>query len=87
MDSIPPDRFIPIAEDTGLILSIGTWVLQQVCQHQRELYGAGFHDLHIAVNISARQLRSHDFLDVYRTVLEASELQLHDLEIEITESL
>ncbi|MCZ4305151.1 EAL domain-containing protein [Zoogloeaceae bacterium G21618-S1] len=83
---IPPEQFIPIAEETGLILSIGTWVLRHACSVAQTWRDKGLQDVSIAVNISALQVR-RDVLET--TVLDAlgsSGLPAHLLELEVTES-
>ena len=60
---IPPARFIPVAEETGHIVRLGEWVLKSACLQMRAWQDAGLQDLHMAVNISPRQLRQPDFLD------------------------
>ena len=58
---LPPGKFIPIAEETGLIVGIGTWVLDEACRQNREWQAAGFEPIKIAVNVSAVQLERPDF--------------------------
>jgi diguanylate cyclase (GGDEF)-like protein/PAS domain S-box-containing protein len=83
---IAPARFIPIAEEAGLIIPIGEWVLFQACETMQGWIEAGLAPLRMAVNVSARQLRSRDFCDVVARALEESGLPPHLLELEITES-
>jgi diguanylate cyclase (GGDEF)-like protein len=86
---IPPLTFIPIAEDTGLIVEIGAWVLaesaRQVAEWRLTLPGGG--DLGVAVNLSARQLRDPRLLERVAVVLDRSGLPAHALCLELTESL
>jgi EAL domain-containing protein (putative c-di-GMP-specific phosphodiesterase class I) len=85
---ISPDRFIPIAERTGLILPIGKWVLQTACQFIRQLREHGYKDLSIAVNISGHQLMQQDFVEQITTIMEAAgNVPAECLELEITESV
>lgn len=84
---IGPDQFIDVAEDTGLIVDIGAWVLEQAC-HQRETWkAAGISHLSMAVNISARQMLDPRFADTVRAKVLASGCNPHDIELEITEGL
>lgn len=84
---IPPDDFIPLAEETGEIISIGKWVLLEAChqaKHWQDTYSAY---LDLAVNVSVRQLEEPDFVDVIVDVLHETGLEANYLEIEITESM
>jgi diguanylate cyclase (GGDEF)-like protein/PAS domain S-box-containing protein len=84
---IPPAQFIPIAEDTGLILPIGQWVMHEACRQSREWLDAGFAPMPMAVNISAVEFRSKDFVESVRAALNESKLDPHCLELELTESV
>ena len=84
---VPPDRFIPIAESSGLIVEIGTWVLRMALLAGDELRRAGHHDLVMAVNVSAGQFAHPDFLDMLDGALAASTAGPSGLELEITESV
>ncbi|ASP35348.1 EAL domain-containing protein [Labrenzia sp. VG12] len=80
---VPPGDFIPIAEDTGLILQVGEWVLNEACR-----IAAGWpDDLRIAVNLSPRQLRGHAFGPVLINALTSSGLRADRLELEVTETV
>ncbi len=85
---VAPSDFVPLAEDTGLILPIGEWVLQTACEQLRqwEQNPAG-RDLKLAVNISARQFRQAGFVDQVRATLERSGADPTRLKLELTESL
>lgn len=83
---IPPTRFIPVAEETGLIQPLGDWIFWQACRQLREFKNAGFADLRIAINISCQQLRHEGLTSLVRGALAAFDLQPSDLELEITES-
>jgi diguanylate cyclase (GGDEF)-like protein/PAS domain S-box-containing protein len=83
---ISPMRFIPIAEETGLIVEIGEWVLRTACHEMRNWIEAGLEPIRVAVNISARQLRRRDFCEVVAGCLAESGLPSELLELEITES-
>lgn len=84
---IAPSRFIPIAEETGLIVPIGAWVLRTACVQARKWQSAGLRELRIAVNLSARQFSQQDLVKLIGTVLEESGLAARFLDIELTESL
>jgi diguanylate cyclase (GGDEF)-like protein/PAS domain S-box-containing protein len=83
---ISPIRFIPIAEETGLIVEIGEWVLRTACHEMKKWIDAGLKPVRVAVNVSARQLRRRDFCEVVAGVLAESGLPAELLELEITES-
>jgi diguanylate cyclase (GGDEF)-like protein/PAS domain S-box-containing protein len=84
---VPPDQFISIAEETGLILPIGEWVLQQACSQMRDLLVAGLPAISLSVNLSVRQLREADLVDKVRQTLRQSDLDAPMLDLEITESM
>ncbi|SOB77853.1 PAS domain S-box-containing protein/diguanylate cyclase (GGDEF) domain-containing protein [Marinobacter sp. LV10R510-11A] len=83
---IPPGDFIPLAEETGQIIALGRWVLQQACRDMTRLHALGFRDCSIAVNVSPAQIRKDDFIDTVEKALQASGLQPQDLELEVVES-
>ena len=87
LGSVPPVRFIPIAEETQLILPIGRWVLQQVCRQLREWQQAGCEVVPIAVNISAIQFVRNDFCNEVAEILAEAGVPPSLLELELTESL
>jgi diguanylate cyclase (GGDEF)-like protein len=80
-----PNAFIPHAEESGLIVPIGRWVLQEACRHGAEWHAAG-HRLYVAVNVSARQLESDQLLEDVRGALSATGLAARFLVLEVTES-
>ncbi len=82
---VPPDEFIPIAEENGLIVAIGRWVLQQACQQGARWQAQG-HPLTIAVNVSGRQLDHDELIDDVQHALETAGLDPAALTIEITET-
>lgn len=84
---MPPSKFIPIAEDIGMIGPIGEWVLKTACRQLREWQTDGCADLRMSVNLSLRQLRRKDPISVIRQVLEKTEIDPGSLELEITESV
>jgi diguanylate cyclase (GGDEF)-like protein len=83
---ISPSEFIPLAEDTGLILPIGEWVLRQACEQNRRWQDQGFAPLQVAVNISGRQFHDRDLSETVIRILNESGLEPHHLELELTES-
>ncbi len=84
---IPPDRFIPIAEDTGLIVPIGAWVLDEACRQLAEWDAQGAAPMRLAVNVAVPQLRQPDFVGYVRDTLARHGLSSERLEIEVTESV
>lgn len=84
---IPPDEFIPLAEDTGLIVPFGKWVLEKACTQVREWENMGLGKLRLAVNISSRQFIHNDLLADVDTALQKSGLAPQQLELEITERM
>ncbi len=84
---IPPGQFIPIAEDTGLILSIGEWALKEACQKSLIWQKAGLPPISVAVNLSARQFRQGDLVALVRNTLAETGLTPELLELELTESM
>ena len=84
---VPPNQFISIAEDSGLIVEIGQWVLRDACRAACDWNGAQ-KPLHtVAINLSARQFQSHDLVGTVRNILEETGCQPQWIELEITESL
>jgi diguanylate cyclase (GGDEF)-like protein/PAS domain S-box-containing protein len=83
---VPPAQFIPLAEETGLIVQIGNWVLEQACRRTRALNQAGNLNLTVSVNLSARQFRRRDLAQSVAAVLAATGLPPSQLELEVTES-
>ncbi|MBP2628556.1 MAG: hypothetical protein H6Q68_3267 [Firmicutes bacterium] len=85
--SVSPVRFIPLAEQSGIIRSIGQWVLREACQFVRRLTEKGMENIHVAVNVSPKQLTTSDFIDNVRDILNEVGIEPCQLEIEITESV
>ena len=83
---IPPDRFIPVAEDNGLILAIGDWALREACKQLAQWKRDGIGPRRVAVNLSARQLRAADLVEQVAGILAHYQLEEGELELEITES-
>jgi diguanylate cyclase (GGDEF)-like protein/PAS domain S-box-containing protein len=85
---IPPGDFIPLAEDTGLIVPIGHWVLEAACaQLQAWQQDDATHEYCLSINVSARQFHQPDFVDKVRSALEAHRIPAGKLKIELTESV
>jgi diguanylate cyclase (GGDEF)-like protein/PAS domain S-box-containing protein len=82
-----PSQFVPIAEDCGLIVEIGRWVLREACQQARAWRDAGFPPIPIAVNVSAIEFHDREFVDGVRTILTETRLKGRYLELELTESV
>ncbi len=83
---MPPDDFIPFAEETGLIMSLGNWILKTACEEAKSWVDLGHDDVRVAVNLSAIQFEKKDLLDNIRQALEETGLSPNNLELEITES-
>jgi diguanylate cyclase (GGDEF)-like protein/PAS domain S-box-containing protein len=84
--SISPKQFIPIAEETGLIIDIGSWVIQRACLEAASWRKAGYRGARVSVNVSALQFERRDFLETVAAALALSKLTPGCLELEITES-
>jgi EAL domain-containing protein (putative c-di-GMP-specific phosphodiesterase class I) len=87
MGLVYPDRFITVAEETGLIVPIGAWVLRTACAQIRALHDAGFAHMRVAVNLSARQFGHSELVGTIEQALAEAGVAPRFLEIELTESL
>jgi diguanylate cyclase (GGDEF)-like protein/PAS domain S-box-containing protein len=87
LGEVPPLDFIPLAEESGLIVQIGRWVLLEACFYASRLRVLLGRDLEIAVNVSARQLQHPEFLEHVESALERADLPPHLLTLELTESV
>jgi len=83
---VPPDLFIPLAEQNGTIIAIGEWVLDQACRQLREWHDQGFTDLRMAVNLSTVQLHHSELPRVVNNLLQIYRLPPRSLELEVTET-
>lgn len=83
---VPPDLFIPLAEQNGTIIAIGEWVLDQACRQLREWHDQGFLDLRMAVNLSTVQLHHAELPRVVNNLLQMYRLPPRSLELEVTET-
>jgi diguanylate cyclase (GGDEF)-like protein len=86
LGSIPPTEFIPVAEETGLIVPLGSWVLRRACRDLREWRRAGVSVPRVAVNVSGLHLREPEFLDGVTAILREEGVEPQALELELTES-
>ena len=84
LGTVPPDRFIPVAEDSELIVELGNWVLHAACRQLAQWQGA-MGELVVSINVSARQLLDPGFADQVRRALDAHGLPARQLELELTE--
>ncbi|MFN3532794.1 MAG: EAL domain-containing protein [Candidatus Brocadia sp.] len=84
---IYPAKFIPIAEETGLIIPIGEWVLMTACAQTRAWHDTGFHTLRVTVNLSARQFKQKNLASTIAHVLQKTHLDPRYLELELTEGI
>jgi EAL domain-containing protein (putative c-di-GMP-specific phosphodiesterase class I) len=84
---IPPGRFIPLAEETGLIVTLGEWVLRTACQQNQRWQQMGLPPVKVAVNLSAYQLKQPTLVEQVRSILQEASLPPTALELEITETV
>jgi diguanylate cyclase (GGDEF)-like protein/PAS domain S-box-containing protein len=84
---IGPLQFISVAEDCGLMLPIGNWVLRESCRQAKEWQDAGLRPIEMAVNVSSVEFRNEDFLEGVKAILEETGLSPHYLGLELTESV
>ncbi|BBC22584.1 EAL domain-containing protein [Pseudanabaena sp. ABRG5-3] len=87
LGSIPPSKFIPLAEETGLIIAIGAWVLRHTCLQAIAWQSMGLPPIQIGVNLSIMQLQQKDFLPSLQQILDETNFDPHYLELEITEGI
>ncbi|MRH42185.1 EAL domain-containing protein [Aquibacillus halophilus] len=87
LGKVSPDRFIPITEETGLIISIGEWVLRTACLQLKSWENNGFHSLKISVNLSIRQFYQPNLISMIDNIIKEIEINPSKLTIEITESM
>ncbi len=84
---VPPGEFIALAEEAGLIGDIGDWVLSEACRQISAWHANGLEGVQLAVNVSGRQLRSQDFVDRVREILDETGAPPHSLTLELTEGV
>lgn len=87
LGTVYPAEFIPIAEETGLIVPLGEWVLRTSCAQAKQWQAMGLPPMTMAVNLSARQFQHHDLVETMKKILKETELEPQWLELEITESI
>ena len=87
LGTVPPSKFIPIAEESGLIVALGRWVLRRTCEQQVRWRAQGLPALRVAVNLSARQLADPQLVGDIRAILAETGIEPACLELEITESM
>lgn len=85
--AVSPADFIPLAEQTGLILPLGRWILREACQTLRRIHDAGFTDFSMAINVSPLQAVHQEFVDEVREALEAARIPPERVQLELTESV
>ncbi|MBP2001554.1 diguanylate cyclase (GGDEF)-like protein/PAS domain S-box-containing protein [Paenibacillus shirakamiensis] len=87
LGNVPPNLFVPVAEDNRLIISIGEWVMITACAFMKDLHNKGYTECRISVNISVIQMAQDDFISTVLDILEDTGLAPSFLELEITESI
>jgi EAL domain-containing protein (putative c-di-GMP-specific phosphodiesterase class I) len=87
LGSVSPQQFIPLAEKSGLIYSIGQWALHEACLFARRLTDQGWDGIRVAVNISSKQLAADNFASIVENVILDAGIEPSQLELEITESV
>jgi two-component system CheB/CheR fusion protein len=85
LGQVPPDEFIPVSEDSGMIFRLGEWVLSSACRQAKRWQRMGFEDLAVSVNLSSRQFLQPNFKQVVQDILRESGLSPRSLVLEITE--
>ena len=83
---IPPDQFIPLAEETGLIVELGIWIMEQACLQTKKWKEEGLGSLRVSVNLSARQFQDENLVQTVKDLLLETDLDAGMLELEITET-
>lgn len=87
LGNVSPAKFIPLAEDSGLIVPIGDWVLQEACRQNKAWQDAGMKPITVCVNVSTRQIREPDWVQRVAEILRETGMDAQYLELEITESM
>ena len=84
---VPPDLFIPIAEENGVIIPLGEWVFETACRQIKRWQDMGFNNLHVAINVSAKQLKRKNIVQTFANILAVTGLDAKFIELELTESI
>lgn len=84
---VNPKEFLPLAEETGLIVPIGNWVLLEACKQLKEWENAGYNDISVSVNLSSRQFKDSELIDKVASAIEVNQINPKHLELEITENI
>lgn len=84
---VPPQEFVPLAEEIGLIVPIGEWVMQSACEQTKKWHDTGFDSLYMSINISGYQIKQRNILDCVKRLLKKTNLDAHFVEFELTESI
>jgi diguanylate cyclase (GGDEF)-like protein/PAS domain S-box-containing protein len=84
---VSPTEFVPLLEETGLIVDVGDWVLRTACEQARQWHNAGFDFLKVSVNLSVRQFNNPDFNKSFHEILQQYQISPETLELELTESM
>jgi len=87
LGEVPPSKFIPLAEQSGLIITLGDWVLHEACRQNKNWQDAGMAPVSVCVNVSARQFRERDWVQKVSDTLRETDLEPKYLELELTESM
>ena len=87
LGQVSPVKFIPVLEETGMVVDVGEWAIRTACEQHCAWRAMGLPPINVAVNISARQLREHNFVSIVRQILKETGVAPEHLEIEITESM
>lgn len=87
LGELSPIEFIPIAEESGLIIELGEWILREACTFNKSLENMGYDNLIVSVNISSLQMKRSGFIDMVASILKETKLTPNRLELEITESI
>ena len=87
LGQVSPVKFIPVLEETGMVVDVGEWAIRTACEQHCAWRDMGLPPIKVAVNLSARQLREHNFVSIVRQVLKETGVAPEHLEIEITESM
>ncbi|PKL09748.1 MAG: hypothetical protein CVV51_02135 [Spirochaetae bacterium HGW-Spirochaetae-7] len=85
-DQVPPSVFIPLAEESGMIIPLGDWALRRACYDTRRIHDRGFKDIYVSVNVSSHQFEQPNFADELESIVKGSGLSPSCLKLELTES-